>query len=53
VNRSGTRREELLIKADILPKVWILRKLLFGMTSSSHRRFLPTVAGDEEQRPVL
>ncbi|HXS52620.1 MAG TPA: transcription termination factor Rho, partial [Usitatibacter sp.] len=31
VNRSGTRREELLIGPDILPKVWILRKLLFGM----------------------
>jgi transcription termination factor Rho len=30
VNRSGTRREELLMKPDILQKVWILRKLLYG-----------------------
>ncbi|RPH65883.1 MAG: transcription termination factor Rho, partial [Burkholderiales bacterium] len=27
INRSGTRREELLIKADVLQKIWILRKL--------------------------
>jgi transcription termination factor Rho len=31
VNRSGTRKEELLLKPDILQKVWILRKLLYGM----------------------
>jgi len=31
VNRSGTRREELLLKPEILQKVWILRKLLYGM----------------------
>ena len=31
VNRSGTRREELLIKQDILQKIWILRKLLHSM----------------------
>src|SRR5213075_774214 len=29
VNRSGTRREELLLKPDILQKVWVLRKLLY------------------------
>ena len=28
VNRSGTRREELLIKEDDLQKIWILRKIL-------------------------
>ena len=28
VNRSGTRREELLIKEDELQKIWILRKIL-------------------------
>ncbi|MCX7946225.1 MAG: transcription termination factor Rho [Hydrogenophilus sp.] len=31
VNRSGTRREELLLDPAILPKVWVLRKLLYGM----------------------
>jgi len=28
VNRSGTRREELLMSPDELNKVWILRKVL-------------------------
>jgi len=28
VNRSGTRREDLLMKEDVLQKVWILRKIL-------------------------
>ncbi len=31
VNRSGTRREELLINPDQLQKVWILRKVLHPM----------------------
>ncbi|MGD8788060.1 MAG: transcription termination factor Rho, partial [Burkholderiales bacterium] len=31
VNRSGTRREELLLAPDLLQKVWILRKLLYPM----------------------
>jgi transcription termination factor Rho len=28
VNRSGTRREDLLMKEDELQKIWILRKIL-------------------------
>src|SRR5690606_29437388 len=31
INRSGTRRAELLIKPDVLQKIWILRKLLHDM----------------------
>ncbi|MCK8517037.1 transcription termination factor Rho [Methylonatrum kenyense] len=31
INRSGTRREELLIKQDELQKIWILRKVLHSM----------------------
>ena len=31
INRSGTRREELLIEPDQLQKIWILRKLLHPM----------------------
>ena len=31
LNRSGTRREELLLSPDELQKVWILRKLLHPM----------------------
>jgi transcription termination factor Rho len=40
VNRSGTRREELLLKADVLQKVWILRKLLYGMDDMEAMEFL-------------
>jgi len=40
VNRSGTRREELLIKQDILQKVWILRKLLYPMDDLEAMEFL-------------
>ena len=31
VNRSGTRREELLLKPDVLQKMWVLRKLCYPM----------------------
>jgi transcription termination factor Rho len=31
IDRSGTRREELLVKPDMLQKIWILRKLLHPM----------------------
>jgi transcription termination factor Rho len=40
VNRSGTRREELLLKADVLQKVWILRKLLYGLDDLEAMEFL-------------
>jgi transcription termination factor Rho len=40
VNRSGTRREELLIEAPILQKVWVLRKLLFPMDELEAAEFL-------------
>ena len=40
VNRSGTRREELLLKPDVLQKVWILRKLLYNMDDLEAMEFL-------------
>src|SRR5574341_1301813 len=40
VNRSGTRREELLIDQPILQKVWVLRKLLFPMDELEAAEFL-------------
>jgi transcription termination factor Rho len=40
VNRSGTRREELLLKPDVLQKVWILRKLLYPMDELDAMEFL-------------
>lgn len=32
LNKSGTRKEEILLKPDVLQKVWILRKLLAPLT---------------------
>ncbi len=40
VNRSGTRREELLIKQDQLQKIWVLRKLLYPMDDLEAMEFL-------------
>ena len=40
INRSGTRREELLTKPDELQKMWILRKLLHPMDELAAIEFL-------------
>ena len=40
IDRSGTRREELLTKADELQKIWILRKLLHPMEEVAAMEFL-------------
>jgi len=40
IDRSGTRREELLTKPDDLQKIWILRKLLHPMEEVVAMEFL-------------
>jgi len=40
INRSGTRKEELLMDEDVLNRVWILRKLLSPMSSIDSMEFL-------------
>jgi len=40
INRSGTRREELLIPKEQLAKIWILRKLLHDMDELAAMEFL-------------
>lgn len=40
INRSGTRREELLTKSDELQKMWILRKILHPMDELAAMEFL-------------
>ena len=40
VNRSGTRREELLLKPDVLQKMWVLRKLCYPMDDLEAMEFL-------------
>ncbi len=40
INRSGTRREELLIPQDQLQRIWVLRKLLYPMDDLDAMEFL-------------
>ena len=40
INKSGTRREELLLKPEILQKSWILRKLLYPMDEIEAMEFV-------------
>jgi transcription termination factor Rho len=40
INRSGTRREELLMPPDELQKMWILRKILHPMDELDAMEFL-------------
>ncbi len=40
INRSGTRREELLIDPEMLQKIWILRKLLHPMDELAAMEFM-------------
>jgi transcription termination factor Rho len=40
INRSGTRKEELLIKESDLNRIWILRKLLASLTPVDSMEFL-------------
>jgi transcription termination factor Rho len=40
INRSGTRKEELLLPEEVLNRVWILRKVLAPMNSIDSMEFL-------------
>ncbi|MFA7668128.1 MAG: transcription termination factor Rho [Burkholderiaceae bacterium] len=40
LNKSGTRREELLIKPDLLQKVWVLRKFIHDMDEIEAMEFI-------------
>jgi transcription termination factor Rho len=40
VNRSGTRKEELLIKEETLSRIWLLRKILSELTPVEAMEFL-------------
>ena len=53
LNRSGTRREELLLKPDVLQKVWVLHKFLYDMDELESMEFLRQDEVDEDQRRVL
>ena len=40
LNKSGTRREELLIRPDLLPKIWVLRKFIHDMDDVESMDFI-------------
>lgn len=40
LNKSGTRREELLIPKELLQKIWILRKLIYDMDEIQAMEFI-------------
>lgn len=40
INRSGTRREELLIEPEVLSKMWVLRKFLHSMDEIEAMEFM-------------
>jgi len=40
LNKSGTRREELLVKPDVLQKIWVLRKFIHDMDEIQSMEFI-------------
>lgn len=49
VNRSGTRKEDLLMAPDDLQKVWILRKILHPMDEISAMEFMQDKMKDTQK----
>jgi len=45
INRSGTRKEELLLGKDVISRVWILRKLLAQLNPVEAMEFFMDKAG--------
>ena len=48
INRSGTRKEELLLAPDVLPRVWVLRKFLNELSSVEAMEFLTNKMADSK-----
>ena len=46
INRSGTRKEEILMTSDVLARVWILRKFLNELSPVEAIEFLMTRMSD-------
>ena len=53
LNKSGTRREELLLKPEILQKTWILRKLLYPMDEIEAMEFILDKMKATQEQPRL
>jgi len=54
INRSGTRKEELLIEQEDLNRIWVLRKVLAPLTPVDSMEFLiEKVRGTENNKEFL
>ena len=54
INRSGTRKEELLLEPEVLNRVWILRKLISPMSPIDSMEFmLDRMKGTKSNREFL
>lgn len=53
INRSGTRREDLLIEPELLQKIWILRKLLHPMDEMAAMEFLLDKMKNTDRKSVV
>jgi transcription termination factor Rho len=54
INRSGTRKEELLLDDDVLNRVWILRKVMAPMNQIDSMEFLlDKMRGTKSNREFL
>ncbi|MBN1352437.1 transcription termination factor Rho [candidate division KSB1 bacterium] len=54
INRSSTRKEELLLKENVLNRIWILRKLLSDLTVTEAMEFLlEKIKGTKTNRKFL
>jgi transcription termination factor Rho len=46
INRSGTRKEELLMRDDVLKRTWLLRKVLQPLNTVDAMEFLKEKMND-------
>jgi transcription termination factor Rho len=54
LQKSGTRKEELLLPADVINRVWLLRKILSPMNTTEAMEFLlDKVSGTKTNREFL
>ncbi len=54
INRTGTRKEDLLLSEEVLNRVWILRKILAPMSSIDSMEFLlDKMRGTKSNREFL
>ena len=54
INRSGTRKEELLLEPEVLNRIWILRKLLAALNPVDSMEFLlEKMKGTEDNKEFL